>query len=280
MNLLLSHPEVCISSGETHKVFKGTKWDPWWRKLNKRLFYDLVLRLLTGQDIFGVNSYQPRNPVPYLIQRYIDHILYYGRFKALIETHNLFKTEDILYTREDLANCRLLTKGLNGIVFTVEMFCEMYPDAVFIGLVRNGLALCEGYIRRGGTAEKTAHIYKSVAERMLKYQAEMLNYHIVRYEDMVTHPLKSIYKIYKHAGLDVKQLNKIRLQSKRVMNHCGKRNLLKGSDRQVFWYKLSDLHQHIKPDINEHQIRQLSVDDKAKFLSIAGGSMEKLEYES
>jgi hypothetical protein len=196
----------------------------------------------------------------------------------MVETHNLYKTEDILYTREELANCRLLTKGLNGMVYTVEMFREMYPDAVFIGLVRNGLAICEGYIRRGGAAEKTAHIFKSVAEKMLQYQAQMPNYHMVRYEDMVTRPLEFIYKIYKYAGLDVKQLNKIRLQSKKVMNYFGKRNLLKGSDREVFWYKLSDLHQHIKPDINENQIRQLSVDDKAKFLSIAGGAMEKLGY--
>jgi hypothetical protein len=278
MNLLLSHPGVCISSGETHKVFKGTKWDPWWRKLNKRLFYDLVFRLLTGQDLFGPNFYHPRKPVPYLLQRYIDHILYNGRFAAMRETHNLFKTEDVLYTREELAKCRLLTKGLNGIVFTVEMFREMYPGAVFIGLIRNGLAICEGYIRRGGTAEKTAHIYKSVAEKMLEYRAQMQNYHIVSYEDMVAHPLKFVDKIYKLAGLDVKVLEKIRLQSKRVMDPSGKRNLFKGSDRQVFWYKLSDIHHHIKPDINENQIQQLSVDDKAKFLSVAGGTMEKLEY--
>jgi hypothetical protein len=196
----------------------------------------------------------------------------------MIEANNLFKTEGILYTREELANCRLLTKGLNGLVFTVEMFREMYPDAVFIGLIRNGLAICEGYIRRGGTAEKTAHIYRCVAEKMLEYEAQMPNYRIIRYEDMVTNPLKFVDMIYNYAGLDLKQLNNIRLQSKRVMDSFGKRNLLKGSDRQVFWYKLSELHQHIKPDINENQIRQLSVEDKEKFLSIAGETMMKLEY--
>jgi hypothetical protein len=278
MNLLLSHPDVVVSSGETQKVFKGTKWDPWWRKLKKRLFYDMVIRLVVGQDLFGARNYQPRKSVPLKLQRYIDHVLYYGRFTAMIETHNLYKTEDMLYTKEEVANCRLLTKGLNGIVFTAEMFHKMYPDAVFFGLIRNGLAICEGYIRRGRTAEKTGYIYKIVAEKMLKYQAQMPNYHIVRYEDMVKHPLNFVYEIFKYAGLDVKQLSKIRLQSKRVMDATGKRDLLKGSDRQVFWYKLSDLHKHIKPDINENQIRRLSVDDKAKFLSVAGGTMEKLEY--
>ena len=97
MNLLLSHPNVCISSGETHKVFKGTKWDSFFYRFKKRILYDLPIRFYTGQDIFGINWLEPRKPVPSMIQHYIDRILYYGRFKASIDTHNKYKYEKICY---------------------------------------------------------------------------------------------------------------------------------------------------------------------------------------
>jgi hypothetical protein len=281
MNMLISHPDVCLSGGaETHKVFKGTRWDPWRRKVKKRLCYDLPIRLLARQNIFGSHYFQPRKPVPLLVQRYIDYILYYGRFKAMVETHNLYKSENIKYTIEELANCRLLAKGLGGLVYTVEMFRRMYPDAVFFGLIRNGLAICEGFVRRGGKAEKFAQIYKLVVEKMLEYNAQMPNYHIVRYEDMVNNPLEFLHEAYENAQLDIKQLQKVRFQSKAVMGRQGKYNLLKGSDRQVFWYDLADMRKHIKPDINENQIQQLRTRDKSKFISIAGETMEKLGYAS
>ncbi len=278
MNLLLSHPDVCLSSAaESNKVFKGTRWDSGWRIAKKRICYDLPIRVLTGRDFFS-SRVAPRKPLPPFVRRYIDHILYHGRFNALIETHNLYKFDTIAYTREELASCRLLTKALNGLVYTVEMFGDMYPDAVFFGLVRNGLAVCEGCVRRGWSAEDFARTYKSVVEKMFELNAQMPNYYIVRYEDMVANPLEFTHKIYKHAELDIKHLQRIRLQSKPIMDREGKHSLNKGYDRQVFWYDLNSLQKHIRSDTNENQIRQLSADNKAKFLSIGGGIMEELGY--
>ena len=64
MNLLMSHSDVCISSGETHKVFKGTKWDPLWRKVKKRILYDFPIRLTAGQDVFGTQCFEERRTPP------------------------------------------------------------------------------------------------------------------------------------------------------------------------------------------------------------------------
>lgn len=158
------------------------------------------------------------------------------------------------------------------------MFRIMYPDALFFGLIRNGLAIAEGYIRRGGKAEETGKIFNIVVKKMLEYQSQMLNYQIVRYEDMVTNPAKFVHKIYEQAGLDIQQLEKIRLQSKRIKKGHGKHDLIRGSDRQVFWYSLADLPKHIRPDINENQIRRISACDRAKFLLISRNTMEELGY--
>ncbi len=280
MNLLLSHPDVCISSGETHSVFKGTKWDPVLRKIKKRVFYDFPIRLLSGQDLFGYGYYETRKTVPNCIRCYIDRILYKGRFTAMIDTHNSYKSEEVLYTKEELGQCRLLTKGLNGVVFTVDMFREMYPDAVFFGFVRNGLAICEGYVRRGFTADRVAHCYNLVGQKLLESSEQMVNYHLLNYEDMVKNPLEFMHRIYAYAGLDISKVKKVRLQSKKIMNVNGKRSRLKGGDRQIFWYDPTIIHQYIKRDINKNQIQQLSVRDKKKFMSIAGDVMEKLGYVS
>lgn len=278
MNLLLSHPDICLSNGETHKVFKGTEWDPLIRKIKKKLLYDAPINLLSQQNLFFPRNYKPRKQVSDPLKNHIDRILYKGRFIAMIDTHNRFKSEELEYTKEELAKCRLLTKGLDGLVFTVDMFDQMYPDAVFFGFVRNGLAVCEGFVRRGMKAEEIAHMYKKVARKIIDSTAKMENYHMFFYEDMVKDPLEFMRKVYLVAELDIKQVPKIRLQSKGVMQADGKRIHLKGKDRQVFWHDKNGLRDFIKTDINENQIKQLKAQDKNKFLSIAGDVMEELGY--
>ena len=43
----------------------------------------------------------------------------------------------------------MLSKNGTGTVFATDLLAKMYPDATFIALIRNGLAICEGFTRRG-----------------------------------------------------------------------------------------------------------------------------------
>src|SRR5262245_593262 len=90
VNFLISHPYVCISSGETHKVFKpGTDFDKGLGRIKKRFFYDYPIRLVAGEDIFNPKNLKPRRKaVPPFLRNYIDRILYRGRFDAMVPTHN------------------------------------------------------------------------------------------------------------------------------------------------------------------------------------------------
>lgn len=278
MNLLLSNPSICLSNGETDKVFKGTKWDSTWGVAKKRLLYDSPICLLTGQNLFSQTNLQRRKHVPDYLKTYIDLILYRGRYKAMVDTHNRYISENIEYKKEELKDCRLLTKGLGGIAFTVDMFSEMYSDAIFLGLVRNGFALCEGFVRRGFDPKDVGYMYKTVASQIIKSAAERANYHLYYYEDMVENPLEFMKKIYTATRLDSDEVKKVRLQSKGIMQSDGKRVHLKGRDREVFWHEKADLHKFIKNDVNQNQIRQLKQKDREKFLSVAGGVMEELGY--
>ncbi len=280
VSMLLSHPYVCNTAGETKKVFKAkTNWEPRHRKIKKRYLYDIPIRLLAGQDIFHTGWMAPRKPVSPYLQKYIDKILYKGRFHAMIPKHNLWQYENLQYTREELAKCRMLTKALDGLIFTVDMFREMYPDATFIALIRNGLAIAEGRHRRGHSIEKVAKEYNIIINRMLAYAEEMPNYNILRYEEMVNDPPVFLEKLYRICDLDLADVPKIRVESRPVMNKDGTHQRIAGEyDTQLFWYDSKELSQLVKPDINENQIKNLSLADREKFLAIAGESMEKLGY--
>jgi hypothetical protein len=278
MNLLLSHPNVCLSNGETDKVFKGTKWDSTWDVAKKKLLFDYPICLLSRQNLFSQANLKKRKHVPDYLKRYIDLILYRGRYAAIVDTHNRYKSENIEYTKEELTDCRLLSKGLGGIAFTVDMFSEIYSDATFLGLVRNGFALCESFVRRGFDPKYVGFMYKTVARQLIKSAAERTNYHLYYYEDMVENPIEFMKIIYSATRLDINDITKVRLQSKGIMQSDGKRAHIKGRDREVFWHEMVDLHKFIKNDVNQNQIRQLKQKDRDKFLSEAGDVMEELGY--
>ncbi len=280
VNLCLSHPGACLSSGETHKVFKpGTPFDAGFLRIKKRVFYDWPIRLMVGQDIFDPHLLIPRKKVPDHVRRMIDRIFYEGRFLNKIPEQNLYRYEGVEYTDAQLAECRLVTKSLNGLVFLVSLFNEMYPDAVFIALVRNGLAICEGSLRRRYTAEEIGQEYRTVVQQMLENQRTMPNYHILRYEDMVGDTQSFVRTLYRHVDLDINEVPKFRLEARPVTTPDGKHERMKGSyDRQLFWYELENIQQHFRSDVNESQIKKLPAGDRDRFLSIAGDMMERLGY--
>ncbi len=277
-NLILSHPDICISSGETHKVFKGTRWDSKTRIVKKRLLYDFPICVISKQNYFNPRSMEQRRPIPIGLQQYIDKILYNGRFIAMIDTHNKYKTEGILYTRDEIAKCRLLTKALNGLIFTIDTFSQMYPDATFFGLTRNGFALCEGYIRRGIDLQTFGSWYHKIMTKMLQCEKRMPNFRLIKYETMVANPLKTLNEVCEFAELDIAKVAKIRMQGKKIMDATGKRRPVGGIRKQVYWYDKTSLQEYIKPNINENQIKNLSAETKSQFLNHAKDVMVQLDY--
>jgi hypothetical protein len=278
MNLLLSHPMVCIATGETHRVFKGGEMGgTTWGLLRKRLCYDLPLRIASRQDVFRNTLLEPRR-VPTWCDGFIDWVFHREKLRARHETHNKYKGEGEEYSDEEVARARLLTKGLNGVIHVNEVFRRMYPDAVYFGLVRSGLALCEGYTRRGVPVANIARIYANVAEKMLDYQESLPGFHLVRFEELIADPLGQMRDVYEKARLDISEVSRVRLQVKRVMTEDGEHRLAGGGDRQVVWYEMKDLGSHFSTDVDRIQVQRLDPRTRERFLSIAGNVMERLGY--
>jgi hypothetical protein len=115
---------------------------------------------------------------------------------------------------------------------------------------------------------------------MIQDSQTITNYHILKFEEMVSDPVGFMKIIYEYSGLDFAKVEKVRLQAKRSMNEDGTRSYTFGGskDRETHWFALKELRNYVRKGVNENQIDRLSPQDKDAFLRQARRSMEILGY--
>lgn len=279
MNVFASHPEVCTVS-EVHHVFKGCSLDdsaP--RILLKCLLHDAPAIALIGQDFFRPRSIHPRKRLSAAAQRFVDRVLFKEKLRmGHSRFFNQFKHENVKYTRQEIADTRLVGKTLDGMIYSTDTFSEMYPDATFVGLVRDGLALCESHQRRNRPASEIGFRYRVLAEKMLADSQRLPRYMLLHFEELLAHPVNCIQRIYEHAELDRSKLRDVRMQIRRVMDADGNHQLSGGDEWDVVWLDPQQLESYFQKDVNRNQAARLSSADRDAFLKEAGGTMEALGY--
>ena len=150
----------------------------------------------------------------------------------------------------------------------------MYPDAEFVGIVRDPRAVCEGHIRRQlYSVKEIAEHSSSALQQMISDEKAFSNLKLWKYEDIVLDPQKALREIYNHCDLDIKKVDEIRMETKSVV---GQDNAPK--EKTLVWYKLDEFHKHILPNANENQIAKLSEEDRKKIEDICRDEMEHFGY--
>ncbi len=277
-NLLASHPDICTVS-EIHHLFKGQSIsDSPWRVVKKCLFNDAPIIVSAGQDFFSPRLLCPRKPLSPRAQRFIDRVLYQEKLRSRHAIFNKFKNRNVEYTRQEISASRLVAKNIDGMIYATDELARMYPDATFIGLVRNGLALCEGHLRRGRSAKAIGERYRMLVDKMQSDAARLPRYRVFRFEDLMQDTVATIRDVYAHAQIDIRQLDDVRMQVRRVMDQNGNHQLLGGLEWEVLWFDLASLDAYFQRDVNSNQIQRLSATDRDTFLKEAGATMEKLGY--
>lgn len=278
MNAFASHPKVCTVY-EVHHLFKGySLTDSPLRVLLKCILNDVPAMALTRQDFFRPRLIQPRKPLSSRAKWFIDRILYKEKMRSRNVFFNRYKNQNVEYTRNEIANSRLIGKNVDGMIYATDALSEMYPDATFIGLVRNGLALCESHLRKNRPPNEIGYRYRVLVEKMLADAERLPHYQILRFEDLMADPVGIIKKIYAHADLEFNQLGDVRMQIRRVLDQDGQHQLNGGVEWHVVWFELDKLTQYFQRDVNRNQIQRLSAHDRTTFLKEAGGAMEQLGY--
>lgn len=280
MNLLLSHPNVCAPGGETQELIRGG-WGYLLHTIPNRSFRYLPILIAEKAHWFSIGDWNPRpNKFTAFTEKRLDEIFYAEKLNAhYISGANVYKTENEKYSLEEVANARLLCKNLNGLIFLTKQFHTMYPDATFIAIVRNGLAVCEGHARRGYNLVNFAKNYEKGCQQIISDSQNIPNYHIVKYEDIMSNPMETLKQIYQHADLDINQVTQIRLGRTKVIGKDGKHRFIhRGSKELILWYDISNFMSHFDGNINENQINRLSDAQKTTIIEICQESLQYFNY--
>ena len=276
MNLLGSHPDVAMV-GETHKVFKGCSHnDSYLRVIYKCLFRELPVLSTTRQDFFSPRRDETRPVLTPSLRRHIDRCLYAEQLRRH-PSLNRMKSPDHEYSRDELMGARALGKNLDGAIYLSDVFSDMYPDATFVSLVRHGLAVCEGHVRRGGSAAEIGRRYAQFVSKMLDDAEQSSNHIVVRFEDILTDARRVMVACCQVAELDIWQLQDIRQQRRKTLQANGQ-HAASGKEWEVTWTPLAEVSSTLDQEIDSRQIARLGSDDWLAFLREAGTVMERLGY--
>jgi Sulfotransferase family len=283
LNLLRSHPDVCSPRGEIQEVFKGKGFPRRFKEpasvVVSKLWHYLPILFQQRQDIFSLDLWDGRKELSARAMQQIDRVLFAEKLKARGPTQNGYKAEGIRYTDEEISRSRLLSKNLGGLICLSRELGKMYPDATFIALVRNGYALCEGHIRRGVALEKIAQDYERGCRRMIADADSLPNYHVFRFEDLMESPRAVFEQIFRCAGLDIRQIEKVRLENKKIIGKDGQHTYMHDQGREgIIWYPIEQFMDHFKPDVNQHQIDRLTPAQRRKISAIASASLAHFSY--
>jgi len=262
-NIFQSHPSVCSPNNlETGEIisqnyrlynYPKTKLIKYFIKRIKLKLYSLLNKK------FILNTF-----IVLIIGNFYDKMFYKYKKKNFTDPYNKFKYENKIYNKKEVKNSVLCLKSVHNDILLTHFLNRIYKNIFFIGLVRNGYALCESWIRRGKDAEYSSLRYRKFCEMMIKDSKKYKNYIIVKFEDILKNPFKMATKLYKFTKLEPLSLEKLRFQSKKILTEEGHR-IKYGEERVKYWFDSKSINDFIDPNINKIQIQKLSDEDRKKF---------------
>lgn len=289
-NVLQSHPDAASPLEETHQLFIGNADDGSnSRKSLVHLQHALRggglprPRIVDGHILPNFGLLDPANyshrRIPGALRSRLDESLFLAKQRNLHHPQFRFRTPSLEYSEHTLAETRLVAKNINGIVFLGDEFAAMYPDATFVGLVRNGLALCESRMRRRTfrSAHKFGTAFRLLVDE-LEAQADRLpHYRIFRFEDLLHDPGQFLADLYGHVGLDPNAVTHVRLKNKPHYVPGGEYGTVAGR-ADHYWVPVDDLPSYLNRDVDEEQRVRLDPADREEFLRAAASAMQRLQY--
>ena len=258
-NVMQSHPQVCAPKLETNKLMSRHffHWAPFVPKLLRHDPYASLSLPLGWYVRRGFNQWKTKN---------YEH------------PNSGEKFDGVDYTKNEVEESILCLKGNDADIGYSNFFRSIYDDVRFLCLVRNGHALCDGWIRRGLTADEAGYQYQKVTSSMLQLCDEFEGSMIIKFEDLVQNPFTIAEKAYSFCGLDPERLSKLRLKSKRVITADGRHETRFGEQKKKYWFDSQEIKLALDNQINERQSARLNERDRKIFDSYAHENMRQLGH--
>lgn len=171
---------------------------------------------------------------------------------------------------------RMVVKLVNYNVGMAADLAKAFPDARFVGLMRDPFGICESMMARGDAPEKILPLYKYVGETLLDLEAKGLPVKIIRLEDMVVDFKKEMLDVYAACNLDLGDITGICLQSKeRITDDAGQ---VIGTRKIDTFHTLESVNAHMRRDVNKQAMESLSPEIIVQISTTCRPIMDRFGY--
>ncbi len=250
-NILQSHPQICSSIRETGQLFNES------------------LKIKIGNALSSLS----------LGKRLIDEELFRYKMQNLLHYENKQKSPSQVYTKREVEQAALCMKSVNTDIYYTDLLTSIYPDLYFIALIRDGYALCDGYIRRGKTATQAGKLYQQMADEFKRLSGIVPNYKMIQFEDVISDPFKVSQELFLFTDVFPVKLSHLRLKSKKVMRESGKHTPLYGDQGHKYWFDYASIHQSLDSSVNTIQQSRLKPSMIRDFNDQARDALQYFGYE-
>ena len=257
-NILQSHPNIVSPIYETNQIIG--------RRSIFAPFQHLIQR---GKNIPWI-----RKQVCLRFNQY--------KLKNLYALDNQYKYEGQRYTREEIERATLCIKGVcsprNWDISYSELLHSAFSSVYFVGLIRNGFAICESWRRRGISARKAGKLYARFCDKLLRDKEHFPCYKIIRFEDMLAAPFVMAKYLFEFVGEEKSDIRKLRIKAKRTLDPKRKHTHQYGDLNRKYWFSEKTISEIIRTDINAVQQKGLSPQEQKAFEAEAGEAMRHFRY--
>jgi hypothetical protein len=262
-NMIQSHPAVCGAMHETSRLFAP--------------FMAHRLRFVGDYTLM-----QPVLRVPPLVNiagRLIDNRLYNFKLRNFGDVYNGFSVEGEPYSLDEVRNAAVCLKSINRTIYATPLFLRIYgPNVYFVAIFRDGYGICESWVRRGISPEKTGRQYREYVDTMLGYADRYDHYMAVKFEDILDRPFEVLENVFRFAELEPPTVDSFRLKSKAVLTESGTHEAPYGKRDVKYWLDRETIHEFFVEDIADIQKKALSPDVIRAFEREAMPALKRLGY--
>jgi hypothetical protein len=163
----------------------------------------------------------------------------------------------------DVVPGRMVVKVMNYNLAFAEELAALHPGAVFVGLIRDGRAVCEGHVARGADLAAATAVYDFVGRRLFELEAAGIGLRTWRFEDLLADPLGVAGAIWDHCGLDRAAIRGVCLQDKtRILDATG---AVRGIEKAARFYSLEEMARHMRADANAGALARIPAAARAEI---------------
>ncbi len=266
-NLICSHPAILSTGVELNEIMGRATSIP--------------MRSKIWVELFAISRFSaPKNAVAFLCDRIISTAERYAR-----EGWGRWKSLETLYSDTEVRSLPICTKSVSswspGPLFSLlqrncplkynPLLLKGFGGVKTIYVLRDGEALCNGWMRRGCTPENAGYWYARIVRKMIAdYKHRPDDVCFVHFKDVLKDPMEVGQRLRSFVELPLVKLANYHLKAKPVLRENGARETQRGAAQEMIWIPASELTEFIVPGVDDIQSAMLSSTQREDFVRASG----------